>query len=142
MKKGKTSKLNILPHAKTYFGTVDSKELKSIYVVIQCWIEPNDDYENWTRIIGNLERKIKHTILEVQDNILFQKFNILDLDLRSSGIKKGKRSFVNLEVTFFLKDDIDFKSPILKDRVKKIVYNVYKYDLSNSKYFDVYKTKK
>ena len=87
MKKGKTTKLNILPKAKSFFGTVDSKELKSVYIVIQCWIEPNDEYDNWDRIIGNLERQIKHNVLEQIDLSIFQKYNIVDLDLRSSGIK-------------------------------------------------------
>ena len=40
MKKGKTSKLNVFDDAKCFYGTVDSKNLKSIYVVLQTWIEP------------------------------------------------------------------------------------------------------
>jgi hypothetical protein len=141
MKKGKTTKLNILPKAKSFFGTVDSKELKSVYIVIQCWIEPNDEYDNWDRIIGNLERQIKHNVLEQIDLSIFQKYNIVDLDLRSSGIKLGKRSFVNLEITFFIKEEINFKSFILKDRIRRIVVNIYRKNLLGSKYFTIHKTK-
>ena len=38
MKKGKTSKLNIFDRAKCLYGTVHSKELKSIYIVLQTWV--------------------------------------------------------------------------------------------------------
>ena len=58
MKKGKTSKLNIFDRAKCFYGTVDSKELKSIYIVLQTWVEPKVDFDNWTRVTGNLKRQI------------------------------------------------------------------------------------
>ena len=35
MKKGKTSKLNIFDDAKCYYGTVDSKEFKSLYALFK-----------------------------------------------------------------------------------------------------------
>jgi hypothetical protein len=47
MKKGKTSKLNVFDDAKCHYGTVDSKNLKSIYIVLQTWVEPINDEENW-----------------------------------------------------------------------------------------------
>jgi hypothetical protein len=72
---------------------------------------------------------------------MFEKFNIVDLDLRSSGIQKGKRSFMNLEITLYLKNHIDFKSPILKDRLKSIITAVYTDTLKGMKYFKVHKSK-
>jgi type I site-specific restriction endonuclease len=142
MKKGKTSKLNIFDDAKCHYGTVDSKELKSIYVVLQTWIEPITDEENWNRITGILKRQILHTLLEVVDFTTFEKKQIVDLDLRTSGIQKNKKSFLNLEITLFVHDKtLDFKSLILRSKLKKIISSIYHDDLKKSKYFTLSKTK-
>ena len=142
MKKGKTSKLNVFDDAKCHYGTVDSKELKSIYIVLQTWIEPITDEENWTKITGLIKRQIQHTLLEVTDFTTFERKQIVDLDLRTSGIQKNKKSFLNLEMTLFVHDKtIDFKSLILRSKIKKIITPVYFDDLKNSKYFTLSKTK-
>lgn len=141
MKKGKTSQLKLFSDAKCYYGTVDAKNLKTVYIVLQSWVEPIKEFENWDRATGTMERNIKHVLLEVVDPLIFEKFNIVDLDLRSSGIQKGKRSFMNLEITLYLKNHIDFKSPILKDRIKTIISGVYTDCLKGMKYFKVHKSK-
>ena len=93
MKKGKTSKLNIFDDAKCYYGTVDAKNLKSIYIVLQTWIEPKDEDKNWNRLIGEIKRQIQHTLHEVIDITIFERKQIVDLDLRTSGIQKNKKVF-------------------------------------------------
>ena len=62
MKKGKSVKLNLYNPIKTVYGTVDSKKLKSIYINIQSWVNPKDEYDNWNRIVSNLGREIKHSV--------------------------------------------------------------------------------
>jgi len=142
MKKGKTSKLNVFDDAKCYYGTVDSKELKSIYLVLQTWIEPLNEYDNWNKIIGTIKRQILHTLLEIVDLHTFERKQIVDLDLRTSGIQKDKKSFLNLEITLFVHDKtIDFKSLILRSKIKNIITSVYYDDLKKSKYFTLSKTK-
>ncbi len=142
MKKGKTSKLNIFDDAKCFYGTVDSKNLKSIYVVLQTWIEPLTLDENWNRLVGEIKRQIQHTLLEVVDTHTFERKQIVDLDLRTSGIQKNKKSFMNIEITLFIHNNIhDFKSPILRDKIKKILNSVYKDDLKQNKHFTLSKTK-
>jgi len=142
MKKGKTSKLNIFDDAKCHYGTVDSKELKSIYLVLQTWIEPIDDFERWDRIVGEIKRQMLHTLLEVVDKTTFERKQIVDLDLRTSGVQKNKKSFLNLEITLFVNDkSTDFKSPLLRGKIKNILQSIYRYDLKNSKYFILSKTK-
>jgi len=142
MKKGKTSKLNIFDDAKCHYGTVDSKELKSIYLVLQTWVEPKDDFERWDRIIGEIKRQMLHTLLEVVDRTTFERKQIVDLDLRTSGIQKNKKSFLNLEITLFVNDKTtDFKSLLLRSKIKNILQAIYKDDLKNSKYFVLSKTK-
>ncbi len=142
MKKGKTSKLNIFDDAKCFYGTVDSKNLKSIYVVLQTWIEPLTLDENWNRLVGEIKRQIQHTLLEVVDTQTFERKQIVDLDLRTSGIQKNKKSFMNIEITLFIHNNIhDFKSPILRDKIKKILNSVYNDDLKQNKHFTLSKTK-
>jgi hypothetical protein len=142
MKKGKTSKLSIFDEAKCHYGTVDSKNLKSIYLVLQTWVEPITEQDNWNKITGELKRQILHTLLEVAEPTTFEKKYIVDLDLRTSGIQKNKKSFLNLEITLFIHNQvIDFKSLILRSKIKKILQAIYKDDLQNSKYFTLSKTK-
>lgn len=142
MKKGKTSKLSIFDEAKCHYGTVDSKNLKSIYLVLQTWVEPITEQDNWNKITGELKRQILHTLLEVAEPTTFEKKYIVDLDLRTSGIQKNKKSFLNLEITLFIHNQIiDFKSLILRSKIKKILQSIYKDDLQNSKYFTLSKTK-
>jgi len=43
--------------------------------------------------------------------------SIVDLDLRTSGISTGKKSFFNLEVNLYTNEELDFKSQELKDSV-------------------------
>lgn len=126
MKKGKTIKINQYESLKTSYGTVDSKNLKSLYINLQTWVLPKDEYENWVRIVGNLSRDIKHSVYESLNGELFHENFIVDLDLRTSGIQVGKKSFMNLEITLFTKNELDFKSTIVKDSVKKLIKEIYK----------------
>jgi hypothetical protein len=142
MKKGKTSKLNVFDDAKCYYGTVDSKNFKSVYIILQTWIEPIQEDQNWTKLIGEIKRQIQHTLLEVIDITIFERKQIVDLDLRTSGIQKNKKSFFNLELTLFIHNQfIDFKSLMLKNKIKNILNSIYKDDLKNNKYFTLSKSK-
>ena len=126
MKKGKTSKIQGFKTAKVLFGTVDSVNLKSIYLNIQTWVEPKKDVENWSRVVLNLSRSIKHSIYDKVKNSFFDDKFIVDLDLRSSGLSLNKKSFMNLEINFFFKDNISltFKDTEIKDFLKNITTKI------------------
>lgn len=141
MKKGKSVKLNLFQPIKSSYGTVDSKNLKSIYINIQSWVSPKTDYENWNRIVCNLSREIKHSVFNSIPINTFTENSIVDLDLRTSGILHGKKSFFNLEVNLFTTESLDFKSQELKDGVKRIIKTIYNNNISNNKYFDFSKSK-
>ena len=64
MKKGKTVKLNGYRSFKSQFGTIDATNLKSIFLNIQTWVEPKEEVENWNRVILNMTRNVKHSVLE------------------------------------------------------------------------------
>jgi hypothetical protein len=142
MKKGKCVKLNLFNPIKSTYGTVDSKNLKSVYINIQSWVKPKDEYENWNRIVSNLSREIRHTVYGSINKEIFEEKSIVDLDLRTSGILHGKKSFFNLEINLFTNSEFDFKSQKLKDSVKTIVYNIFKENIISNEYFEFSLSKK
>jgi hypothetical protein len=137
MKKGKTSKLDLFQDAKCYYGSVDATELKSIYLVLQTWVKPTQERDNWERVVGTISRNVKHKVLEIYNKSLFKEHFIVDLDLRTSGIKVDKASFLNLEITFFTKENIEFKSDKLSNELNHILKEVHNNVLNKSKYFTI-----
>ena len=142
MKKGKSVKLNLYNPIKTVYGTVDSKKLKSIYINIQSWVTPKDEHDNWNRVVSNLSREIKHSVYGSINSDIFQNKSIVDLDLRTSGISHGKKSFFNLEINLYTTNELDFKSIEIKDSVKNIVQSIFNDNITTNKYFDFSTTKK
>lgn len=141
MKKGKTAKINGFRTSKVIYGTVDSKEFKSLYLNLQTWVEPKEDYDNWTRITQNMSRSIKHSVFDNIDRNLFDDKFIVDMDLRTSGLQVKKKSFLNLEINLFLNEIIDFKDLKLKRKLKNIIKGIYDDVLSKNEYFKFYLTK-
>ena len=142
MKKGKTSKIQGFNTSKIVYGTVDSINFKSLYLNLQTWVEPINEPENWTRVVLNLSRAVKHSVYETLDKELFDDSFIVDLDLRSSGLTLGKKSFMNLEINFFLnEEELDFKSKEIKENLKTIVTRIYDENFNNNDYFNFTLTK-
>lgn len=143
MKKGKTSKIAGFKTAKVIYGTVDSFNFRSLYLNIQTWVEPIKDSENWSRVVQNLSRAIKHVVLDSLDKTIFDDKFIVDLDLRSSGLTLGKKSFLNLEINLYLKEEsLDFKSVVLRDSLKKMAKDVFQNGFLENKYFSFYLSKR
>ena len=143
MKKGKTCKINGFRTFKSQYGTIDSQILKSIYLNIQTWVEPHKDSDNWNRVVLNLSRSIKHTVLRSINQKLFKENFIVDLDLRPSGINLNKKSFLNLEVNLFTNiESLDFKDNSLKESLKELTKNIINSNFSKNDYFNFSITKK
>lgn len=136
MKKGKTISINQYDSLKTFYGTVDSKELKSIYINIQTWVTPLEDKDSWTNVVNTLTRSIKHSVFSSLDKELFRENFIVDLDLRTSGIRKYKKSFMNLEINLYTNSPLDFKSNEIKECVKKIIKKIYRENIINNRHFN------
>ena len=142
MKKGKSVKLNLFTPIKSMYGTVDSKNLKSIFINIQSWVTPIKETENWNRVVGNHNKQIKHSVFNSNNSNIFLEKTIIDLDLRVSGISTGKKSFFNLEVNLFTNEELDFKSEKLKLEIKKIIKSIYQNNIEKNNYFEFSKSKK
>jgi len=141
MKKGKTSKINGFRTSKVSYGTVDSKEFKSLYLNIQTWVEPKKEAENWARVVLNMNRSVKHSVFNNINKELFDDKFIVDLDLRTSGLQMKKKSFMNLEINLYLTQEIDFKSVKLKKYLKNITKEIYSDVFNKNDYFKFYLTK-
>lgn len=143
MKKGKSIKLLSHRDFKINYGTVDSKNLKSIYINIQTWAEPKVDIEYPTRVVNILSRSIKHTVLNSIDENIFNNKFIVDLDLRSSGIQSNKKSFLNLECYLYLKEIVvEFKDYELKNSIKNLTDSIIKENFTKNNIFNFTLTKK
>ena len=141
MKKGKTTKLSGYRTFKSHYGTIDAQNLKSIYLNIQTWVEPKDEVENWNRVVLNMSRSVKHSVLENINKEVFDSKFIVDLDLRTSGLQLKKKSFMNLEINLYLIDEMDFKDLKLKRKLKEIVKGLYNDVLHKNDNFKFYLTK-
>jgi len=105
-------------------------------------VTPQKSVENWSRVVNILNREIKETINEILDLTLLQPKFILDLDLRTSGLVVGKKSFMNLEITFFVAKNIEFKSTLLKTHLQNLTSLINSHNFTKNTYFKFEKTKK
>ena len=141
MKKGKTAKLSGFRNSKITYGTVDSKNFKSLYLSLQTWVEPIKNSENWTRVVLNMNRSIKHSIYNNIDKTTFDDKFIVDMDLRTSGLTLKKKSFMNLEINLYIIDELDFKDLKLKRKLKEIIKGIYDDIIYKNNQFKFYLTK-
>jgi hypothetical protein len=141
MKTGKYIPLGTYQNVKIGYGTVDFKNLKTIYLKLNSWIQADNETDDFDITINKTRRKVKEIIYNLK-NPNFKQQSIVDLDVRTKGIKLEKRSFMNLEVTLYVDKQFDVKSKETKNNVKDILLNVIDEGLSNKKLFNFYKSKK
>jgi hypothetical protein len=141
MKTGKYITLGYYDNVKIGYGTVDYKNLKSIYIKLNSWIEPEDIDNEFKELLSKTKRKIKLRIYDLKSD-LFKKESIVDLDVRTKGIKLGKKSFINLEITLFTQKHFDIRTKDLKNIIKKLLKDIIDLDLNNKNLFNFSKNKK
>jgi hypothetical protein len=141
MKTGKYISLGEYNEVKIGYGTVDFKNLKTIYLKLNAWVEPNNDTDDFDYLINKTRRGIKEIIYNLK-NENFKPQSIVDLDIRTKGIKLNKRSFMNLEVTLYVDNFFDVKSKHIKLSVKEIIKSIIDDRLCNKNLFNFYKNKK
>jgi hypothetical protein len=147
MKTGKEIKNNTFKKYNVSFGSVDNKNAKSVYVNLSSWIEPKDEDEcvNYNKCIKNLNKKIRQTVynlLSAENTIFLKNQTIVDLDIRESGIKYGKRSFMSCEITLYTSNDIPINNEFMKEALAKIYSSVIKSVFEDNECFNFNKKKK
>ena len=146
MKTGKELKMNKFKNYNVVFGSVNNKNPKAIYINISAWAEPlNEEDVNYNRVIKNLHKKIKQVIynhLYNKSETDFVKENtIVDLDIRESGIRYGKRSFMSCEVTLYLHTEIPANSERMKMNLEDLTPVIIKTVFDNDKNFKFHRKK-
>jgi len=141
MKIGKYIPLGTYNNVKIGYGTVDFKNLKTIYLKLNSWIQPENETDDFDSLIHKTRRRIKEIIFN-NKNDYFKPQSIVDLDVRTKGIKMEKRSFMNLEITLYVENQFDVKSKEEKNLIKSILEDTIENGLSDKKLFNFYRTKK
>ena len=145
MKAGKQVKLDIDSNFRTYYGSVDTKKPKSVFINISSWFSPlikNDESTFWDRKVRTLKRKIvTFTTRSIDPSIFSREKNIIDLDIRTSGIRSGKKSYMNCELTLFLSKPLNIKSEEVSGNIKNITTTILSQVLKDNTDFLFTKTK-
>jgi len=144
LKQGREVKTHISDVFRTSYGTVDMSSLKSIFLNLSTWAEPVEEKECWVRPIKKFKNHIKNTVHRQLSYTPFKDIAIVDLDLRASGVKQGKRSFMKCEVTLFLdsKQKYNIKSTEISSPITNLTTSIIKDSLLPSTIFKFHTTKK
>ena len=146
-KTGKEVKSSHFRNHNVVFGSVNNKHPKAVYINVSAWAEPLNEVDGgYTRAIKNIHKKTRQslydTFIKDSNSIFVSDRTIVDLDIRESGIRLGKRSFMNCEITLFVNVEIpinsDYMTDILTQISETIIYNVFDKD----KTFKFHKKKK
>ena len=141
MKTGKFIPLGVYNDVKIGYGTVDFKNLKTIYLKLNSWLQPENEEEDYDSLIFKSRKKLKQIIYNLK-NSKFKEQCIVDLDIRTKGIKVEKRSFMNLEITLYVDNFFDVKSKETKNMLKDMLETIIDEGLTDKKLFNFNKSKK
>jgi len=141
MKIGKYIPIGTYKNVKIGYGTVDFKNLKTIYLKLNSWVQPQNENEDFNQLIIKSRRRIKEIVYSLNNNH-FRKESIVDLDIRTKGIKLDKKSFMNLEITLYTVKQLDIKSKEVKIDIKNLLESIIENGLSDKNLFNFHKTKK
>ena len=125
---------------------MNNKNPKAIYINISSWAEPIEEEDvNYNYSIRSLNKKIRQTLFnnfDLENDCLFDKQRtIVDLDIRESGIRYGKRSFMSCEITLYLFDEYSITSVFMKDKLETLTEYMLKNVFDNNKTFNFNKKK-
>lgn len=124
-------------------GTVDNKRPKSLYINISSWVKPNikGDF-NYKKIIKNLNKKVKNKIYSnLNDNLFVSNKNIIDFDIRESGVSFNKKSYMSCEITLFQVNSFKIQEKLIQEKLNELVNILIKEVFDEDIYFSYHKTK-
>ena len=141
MKLGRFIPLGIYKDVKIGYGTINHKELKTIYLNLSSWLEPDESCDNYDSIVRTSRNNIKKLIYNLGMG-LFRPESIVDLDIRTKGITKEKRSFMNIEITLYVLEQINIKDKTLKNDLDNLLKEIVDSCLDNKLLYNFHKKKK
>jgi hypothetical protein len=140
MKKGKFITIGVYNNVKLGYGTVDFKNLKTIYVQLNSWTQPLEENCDFNKIILKTRRKIKENIYTLNSEF-FKPESIVDLDIKTNGIKTNKKSFMDLEMTLYVTKQFDIRSNEVKDTISNLSKNIIDTILIEKSLFNFFENK-
>jgi hypothetical protein len=147
MKTGKELRIYDFENYNVIFGSVNNKHPKAIYINISAWSDPtNDKPIDYNKVIRDINKKIKQSLYNLFNSDKYNEFlkdrTIVDLDIRESGIKYGKRSFMNCEITLFIDSELQVNSEIMKTNLNTVTTLITNTIFEDNGYFKFYRKKK
>ena len=147
MKTGKEVKTNISKDYNIIFGSVNNKKAKAVYINLSAWVEPKHETDiNYSRVIRNINKKVKQELYLLINNDKTSNFikerTIVDFDIRKSGIRFGKRSFMSCEITLFSEIEIPVNSEYMKNVLTDVSNHLIQKVFEHNDTFSFYKKKK
>ena len=120
-KKGKKIVNNESDQFAVSYGTVDYTDNKSVYIDITSWVEPLV-IENPKGMISLLRKTIRKSVYDNLPDTGFKDSQyIVDLDLRESGLRLEKRSFMSCSVTLYTSNELSETTEDINHMVDIIV---------------------
>lgn len=141
MKLGRYIPLGSYKDIKIGYGTINYKELKTIYLSLNSWLDPYNNCDDYERIVKSARNKIKKLVYGLGHN-LFRPESIVDLDVRTKGISQDKRSFMNVEITLYVIEQVNIKDKELKNSMDLLLKEIIDTCLDDKMLFNFHKKKK
>ena len=114
------------------FRFVDETEGKTFNLKVECWFTPKTEEEkDYKRYVNSFLKRIKQMTYDIKDLIGYDEY-IVNLDMRPSGIKFGKSSYMCSEIMLFSEKAIDVETYL------SMLNTLFKQD----QYFSFYQNKK
>lgn len=125
MKLGKEIKIKNSNKYNLVFGTVDNKNPKTLYINISAWAEPKlDNVLNYSIVNRDFSKKLRQFIFKLlkydEQKDFSDEITMVDFDIKESGIKLGKKSFMNCEITLVSKINLPITSDYTLDKLKTL----------------------
>lgn len=104
------------------------KSSKTINIVFNSWVEVvYDDDINFTKDFERSCKSVKQYIYNNLNNeLMVNNLYIVDLSIRKSGFNYKTKSFMDLDITLFTKNDIDENSVILFKHIDELIGGIIK----------------
>lgn len=136
---GKNCEVTGFTYIKSSYGTVNHNEFKSIFINIRTWVTPKIESDNWKRVDSNLRKDITRKVSENINKIFFKEHFIVIVDIPTNNIRLNKKTFVQIDITLFLKTKIEFKSIFINRNMKKLIKTIYNDVLKKNEYLKLFK---
>lgn len=105
------------------YGTINALNPQSIYISLHSWATPRHNLR-FDKKLQKLRRNVQNQIHQSINYNVFHNKYIVDFDLRVSGLKKNKPSFLSVEVTVYPKQISTFPDDIYNNNITKLIDEV------------------